>query len=155
MHHMPDWEALRDLSWQQAGFFTTEQGALFGFSSPLLNHHIKTGRVRRVRRGIYRLCELPRWPYGDVVVAWLWSRAVGVISHETALALHLHRWPPPADDPREIHLTLPPWWRTQRRLVPQNIRLHYGYVSPEESVWMDAMLLTSLERTKYDLEEFG
>jgi hypothetical protein len=43
MPHMPDWEALRDLAWQQAALFTTEQGAQLGFSSPLLTTSLSSG----------------------------------------------------------------------------------------------------------------
>jgi hypothetical protein len=41
-----------------------------------------------VRRGIYRLVHFPAGQHEELVVAWLWSERVGIVSHQTALALH-------------------------------------------------------------------
>ncbi|EQD81076.1 hypothetical protein B1A_00212, partial [mine drainage metagenome] len=55
----PTWQALYDIAAAQEGLFTTQQAAVAGYSLPLLAHHQKTGRVARIRRGIYRLVHFP------------------------------------------------------------------------------------------------
>lgn len=51
-------------------------------------HYVHIGRVVRVRRGIYRLVHFPAGEHEELVAAWLWSEPAGVVSHQTALALH-------------------------------------------------------------------
>jgi predicted transcriptional regulator of viral defense system len=55
---------------------------------PLLAHYQKTGRIARIRRGIYRLVHFPSGEQEELVTAWLWTDSQGVLSHQTALALH-------------------------------------------------------------------
>src|SRR6185295_13783337 len=106
----PDWNHLFETAGAQDGYFTTRQAADAGYSSQLLLKHIRAGRVARTRRGIYRLIHFPAGEHEELVIAWLWSEQAGVISHQTALALHglsdvlsVH-----------IHLTLPSAWRRRR-----------------------------------------
>ena len=84
----PAWQALYDVAAAQEGLFTTRQAATAGYSPPLLTHHQKAGRIVRIRRGIYRLVHFPPGEHEELVTAWLWTDAQGVLSHETALSLH-------------------------------------------------------------------
>src|ERR1700722_16737287 len=84
----PSWDRLFELAAGQDGLFTTEQAGGAGYSSQLLDHHVRGGNIVRVRRGIYRLVHFPAGEHEDLVVAWLWSEQAGVASHETALSLH-------------------------------------------------------------------
>jgi hypothetical protein len=43
------------------------------------------GRLRRLRRGLYRLVHFPLTEHEDLAALWLWSGQAGVFSHETAL----------------------------------------------------------------------
>src|ERR1700723_2980935 len=103
----PVWQALYDIASSQEGLFTTQQAAAAGYSAPLLTHHQKVGRIARIRRGIYRLAHFPSGEQEELVTAWLWADAQGVLSHQTALALQ------GLSDalPGRIHLTLPLMWR--------------------------------------------
>src|SRR6202789_4634916 len=83
----PNWQSLYDTAAAQAGLFTTRQAAAAGYSDPLLAHYQKVGRIARIRRGIYRLVHFPSGEQEDLVTAWLWTDAIGVLSHQTALAL--------------------------------------------------------------------
>ncbi len=84
----PDWDGLFETAGAQEGYFTTRQAAEAGYSSQLLLKHLRAGRVVRMRRGIYRLVHFPAGEHEELVIAWLWSKLAGVVSHQTALALH-------------------------------------------------------------------
>jgi hypothetical protein len=58
-HKTPSWDALFDVAASQEGLFTTGQAAEAGYSSQLLYAHMHAGRVRRLRRGVYRLVHFP------------------------------------------------------------------------------------------------
>ncbi len=84
----PSWDDLFDLAAGQDGLFSTAQAAEAGYSPQLLQKHLRAGRVRRVRRGVYRLVHFPPGEHEDLAAVWLWSNRAGVFSHETALSLH-------------------------------------------------------------------
>ena len=147
----PAWQALYDVAASQEGLFTTRQAAAAGYSSPLLAHHQKVGRIVRIRRGIYRLVHFPPGEHEDLVAAWLWTEAVGVLSHQTALSLHGLSDSLPA----QIHLTLPTGWQQRRLRVPKGLALHYAGVSTKERTWTGAVPVTSTRRTLDDCAHSG
>ena len=142
----PDWNALFESASAQDGYFTTGQAAQAGYSTQLLLKHIRAGRVVRVRRGLYRLVHFPAGEHDELITAWLWSERAGVISHQTALALH------GLSDalPSNVHLTLPHAWRRRRFRVPAGIVLHHSDVPPEDRSWFGAAPVTHPRRTLND-----
>jgi predicted transcriptional regulator of viral defense system len=142
----PDWDALFEIASAQSGYFTTRQAAGAGYSSQLLVKHIRAGRVARARRGIYRLVHFPASEHEELVTAWLWSEQAGVVSHQTALALH------GLSDvlPSHVHLTLPAAWRHRRFRVPQDVVLHHADVPPEDRSWFGAVPTTNARRSLND-----
>jgi predicted transcriptional regulator of viral defense system len=142
----PDRSALYELAAGQEGYFTTRQAEAVGYSRPLLDHHLKSGRIRRARRGVYRLVEFPSGEHEDLVVAWLWSDRAGVFSHDTALALHNLSDALPA----HLHLTLPASWSKRRLRVPEGARVHFADVPERERGWSGAVPVTSPPRTIRD-----
>ena len=74
----PDWDALFETASTQEGHFSTAQAGDAGFSPQLLAHHLRKGRIRRVRRKVYRLTHFPAGDHEDLVVVWLWSDRQGV-----------------------------------------------------------------------------
>ncbi len=142
----PAWQALYDVAAAQEGLFTTRQAAAAGYSAPLLAHHQKAGRIVRIRRGIYRLVHFPPGDHEDLVAAWLWTDAQGVMSHQTALSLH------GLSDvlPARVHLTLPLAWQHRRLRVPEGLILHHASVSLDERTWVNAVPTTSVRRTLTD-----
>jgi predicted transcriptional regulator of viral defense system len=142
----PTWQALYDIAAAQEGLFTTKQAAVAGYSAPLLVHHQKIGRIARIRRGIYRLVHFPSGEQEELVAAWLWTDSQGLLSHQTALALH------GLSDvlPAQIHLTLPLSWRRRRLRLPRGLVLHHADVSPGERTWVGAVPVTSARRTLND-----
>jgi predicted transcriptional regulator of viral defense system len=147
----PSWGRLFETACAQEGYFTTRQAADAGYSPQLLLKHLRAGRVARMRRGIYRLVHFPAGEHEDLVTAWLWSERAGVISHQTALALH------ELSDvlPAQVHLTLPRAWRSRRFRVPAGIVLHHADVSPEERAWIGPVPVTSARRSLNDCAREG
>jgi predicted transcriptional regulator of viral defense system len=99
----PSWDQLYQTAAGQDGLFTTAQAAAAGYSPELLIHHCHAGRLRRVRRGIYRLTYFPAGEHEDLMMVWLWSERRGIFSHQTALFLHELSDALPA----RVHITLP------------------------------------------------
>ena len=147
----PSWDLLYEEASAQEGYFTTRQAADSGFSTQLLLKHVRAGRIRRVRRGIYRLVHFPAGDHDDLVVAWLWSEQAGIVSHQTALALHGLSDALPA----HVHLTLPADWRARRLRVPDGIELHHADVPPAARTWFGAVPTTSVPRTLNDCAHAG
>lgn len=147
----PDWNRLFEVAATQEGLFTTKQAAVAGYSPQLLVHHLRTGKAVRVRRGIYRLVHFPAGQHEELVAAWLWSELAGVVSHQTALALHGLSDALPA----RIHLTLPAAWRRRRFLVPTDIVLHHADIPPDDRAWFGAVPTTNPRRTLNDCAQEG
>jgi len=147
----PSWDRLYETAEAQEGYFTTRQAAEAGYSSQLLLKHLRAGRVARIRRGIYRLVHFPAGKHGDLVTAWLWSEHAGVISHQSALALH------GLSDllPAQVHLTLPHAWRIRRFRVPTSVVLHHADASPEDRAWFGPVPVTSARRSLNDCAREG
>jgi predicted transcriptional regulator of viral defense system len=142
----PNWNALFDVGAAQAGYFTTRQAAEAGYSTQLLLKHQRAGRIVRAQRGIYRLVHFPPEEHEDLVRAWLWSDGKGVVSHESALALH------GLSDalPGRIHLTLPASWRGRRLRVPPGILLDHADVPAADRAWVGPIPVTSPRRSLVD-----
>jgi predicted transcriptional regulator of viral defense system len=142
----PDWSGLYEIAAAQEGLFTTKQAAAAGYSPQLLIHHVRAGRARRVRRGVYRLVHFPAGDHEDLVAAWLWSEQAGVVSHETALALL------GLSDvmPSRVHLTLPASWRARRFRVPRGVALHHSDVPAADRAWIGAVPITNARRALAD-----
>lgn len=147
----PDWNRLYETASGQAGYFTTEQAASDGYSTHLLRKHIHAGRVVRAQRGIYRLVHFPASEHEELVTVWLWSEQRGVVSHQTALALH------ELSDalPSQVHLTLPATWRERRLRVPPDVVLHYADVTQQDRAWFGAVPTTVPRRTLNDCATAG
>ncbi len=145
----PSWDALHATAEAQQGVFTSEQAAEAGFSSQLLNKHLHSGNLERVRRGIYRLARFPaaQRTQEDLVVAWLWSGQAGVLSHETALQLHELSDALPA----HIHLTVPTSWAARRVTPPELVQLAYADLEPSERTWVGWVPVTTPGRSIVDV----
>jgi predicted transcriptional regulator of viral defense system len=142
----PDWDLLFEVAAGQEGLFTTQQAAGAGFSPQLLVYHVRTGRITRVWRGVYRLARFPAGGHEDLVTVWLWSEQQGVFSHQTALALH------GLSDvlPSKLHLTLPAAWRQRRFQAPPDVILHHADLPESARSWYEAVPITSPRQTLAD-----
>lgn len=142
----PSWNHLYEIAAGQEGLFTTAQASAAGYSPELLIHHCHAGRLRRVRRGIYRLTHFPAGEHEDLMTVWLWSERRGIFSHQTALFLHQ------LSDvlPGRVHITLPAGWRRRRFRVPAGVILHHSDVDKVERAWVGSVPVTGPLRTLTD-----
>jgi predicted transcriptional regulator of viral defense system len=147
----PDWNRLYEIAAGQEGLFTTKQAAEAGYSPQLLIHHVAHGRTVRVQRGIYRLVHFPAGEHEQLVQAWLWSERIGVLSHQTALAVHR------LSDalPSQLHLTLPTKWLHRRLRVPEGVVLHHADVPKQDRTWFGPVPVTTVKRTLNDCAREG
>jgi predicted transcriptional regulator of viral defense system len=142
----PDWDGLYRTAAAQQGLFTTKQAAEAGYSPQLLLHHVQAGKIARVRRGIYRLVHFPAGEHEELAAVWLWSNDAGVVSHQTALALHGLSDALPA----QVHLSLPLAWRRRRLRAPSGVTLHWADVPPQDREWYGPVPITTVRRTLSD-----
>lgn len=142
----PSSDRLYEAAAGQAGYVTLAQVRDAGYSSPLLEYHVRQGHLERVARGVFRLAHFPAGEHEDLVVVWLWSSRLGVFSHETALVLHELSDALPARQ----HLTVPESWRKRRLRVPENIILHFADIPASDRSWKGPVPVTSPLRTIAD-----
>lgn len=146
----PDWDFLFEMAAVFYGYFTTYDATLAGYSPQLIRHHVQAGKFERVHRGIYRLVHYPlRVELERYMIAWMWSNARGVLSHQTALGRHRLCDSDPSEED-ELHLTVPPAWRTQRRRPPEGVILHYADVPPTDRTQRRTVPMTTPQRTLTD-----
>lgn len=143
----PSWNALYEAAATQSGHVTAQQAAEAGYSPQLLQKYLASGRIIRIRRGIYRLVHFPSSDLEDLVVYWLWSERAGVFSHETALFLH------ELSDvlPDITTLTVPNAWSRRRLRVPKGLQLRYADIPPTGRTWHGPVPVTTPLRTLYDV----
>jgi predicted transcriptional regulator of viral defense system len=107
------------------------------------------GKFRRIRRGIYRFVQFPAGAHEELVIAWLWSDQLGVVSHQSAL--HLHELSDAL--PARIHLTLPEARRGRR--IPDDVQLHHASVPTSGRTWLATVPITTVTRTLEDCARDG
>ncbi len=134
---------LHELAFGQAGYFTAAQAIAVGYSYQSQKYHADHGNWLRVDRGLFRL---PGWPSEaeDTYARWvLWSGGRGIVSHDSALALH-HL----SDaNPVRVHLTVP----RDFRMADEAVVTHPGEVGPEDFEVRGSWRITTPERTLLDV----
>jgi predicted transcriptional regulator of viral defense system len=137
-------DKLIEVAKYQKGYVATYQVEV---SNQLLRHHEQAGRIERVLRGVYRLNQYPTEEDEQLLVAYLWSKEQGTISHESALAIH------DLSDvlPNKVHLTLPEDQCRVRRKTPEWLELHFADISEDEKEWYDVVPVTRPIRTLVDV----
>lgn len=147
----PNFETLYGLAATRAGYFTAEEARQAGYGWALLSHHARTGRFRRVSRGVYRLRDYPSSPHEELVAVQTMLGPNAVISHESALdILELGDVIPDS-----IHATVP---RSGRgRSSPSGVSLHTVMrpLPPGEVVLRGPLRVTSPSRTIADVTATG
>ena len=143
-----EFDRVLEVAKYQHGYVATYQ---VGVSPKLLHYHEQAGALERVHHGIYRAKMYPREENEEFVVAFLWSRERGTISHASALAAH------GISDalPTKVHITLPTDEQPLRRKVPDWLAVHFGDVLEEEREWYDVVPLTRPVRTLVDVAVEG
>lgn len=136
----------------QQGHFTSQQADEAGVSNELLRHHVRTGRLIRVHRGVYRFRDFPPTPREHVVAAWLAAgKDLAVISHESALELL------ELTDviPFGVHLTVPRRARYTRSVPGVVLHTTVHEIDGSDILPIDGLPVTSVERTISDVATAG
>lgn len=139
---------LNALALRQAGYFTAAQALEVGYTHQAQRYHVGRKNWVHVDRGLFRL---PDWPEReeDVYVRWrLWSRHLGVVSHQSALSLYRV-----GDvNPALVHLTVPRGFRARDPAVV----LHRATLPPDDVVEREAgYRITTPERSLLDAAAAG
>jgi predicted transcriptional regulator of viral defense system len=144
-----DIRGLEAVSYEQSGYFTSEQARTHGVSRQLLNHHIKQGRFEQIRRGLYRVQGFPSSQHDDIREKWMTVGAEkAIVSHESALAL-LEL----SDNiPDKVHLLVPRRYRGLRR--PPGVVIHtFPDADKVATLRRDGMAVTAPARTLVDVAD--
>lgn len=132
---------LLDRAQQQYGYLTPDDAREVGVDPTQLRLMKQRKTLQRVGRGLYRVWLVPPTPLDAYMQAVLWTRRKGVLSHATALDLHEL-----CDvNPNAIHLTVPPDFRTRKK-VPPTYRLHRADLAPDGSAWHEGIPVVNAEQ---------
>jgi hypothetical protein len=134
---------LVDVAATQGGYFSAAQALEAGYSYPAQHYHATHDNWTRVGRGIFRVPEWPATPHEDLVRWTLWSGQRGVVSHESALAVH-----DLGDvNPAQVHLSVAPGFRAKA----PGVVLHQAVVAPTEKQEHSGFWVTTPLRSLIDI----
>ncbi len=141
---------LYEVAEDQAGYFTAAQARAAGLHQVRLVQLAGAGDIERISRGVYRFARFPFSRLSHYMEAALWPQVrrpgvVGVISHESALAVHGLSDVSPA----RIHVTLPAAARI-RREVPKGLVIHHADLASEDVERVEGVPVTTPERSIRD-----
>lgn len=146
-------KSLIEVAELQGGCFTAKQAVSAGYADSVHNYHVNNGDWIKEGRGIYRLAELPKSEWPELVTWSLWSRGredtpQGIYCMETALAVHGF-----VDKEDEImHMAVPASFRRNSE-IPHQLRLYKEDIPAQDIEKKPGFLVTTLERTVRDLRE--
>ena len=149
--HKREWDTvLYGIAEDQAGYFTAAQARAAGLHQVRLVQLAQQGDIERVSRGVYRFTRFPVSRLGHYMEAVLWPQVrrpdvAGVISHQSALAIHQLSDVSPA----RVHLTLPTVVRI-RREVPKGLVIHYADLAPADVERVEGVPVTTPGRSVRD-----
>lgn len=148
--HMLIWDRLVEIAVEHHGYVTTRDARDMGVDPVQLRLLTARGRLERAGRAVYRVPVLPRSEHDDLAAAVAWTLGRGVISHESALALHVL-----ADvNPSRIHLTVPRD-NHPRAAGGQLYRLHRRSLQAADITSVDGIPVTAVVRTINDCLNTG
>lgn len=132
-----------NLASEQGGYFTAAQAKEVGYSYQAQAHHVAAGNWLRIERGLFRLAEWVPDLHDDLVRWSLWSRDRGVISHETALAVHdIGEF-----ESSRVHLTVPSDFTMQDDAVV----LHHAELDADDVQNRTGFRITTPARSLIDI----
>ena len=143
MKNKPDFDHLYQIAEGQAGYFTTKQAHVAGYSRERLSDLTVRNQFKRIQHGIYRLPHFPTSRFEDLHVANLRIGPDSVISHESALAVY------ELSDvlPTKTHIIMPRTGSRRRK----GIQLHTHKLQKDEITLREGLQITTVERTIADM----
>ena len=136
-------QALFRLAAKQGGYFTAADAKRVGYSHQAQAYHVRAGNWHRAGRALFRLVEWVPDQYDDLIRWTLWSGGRGVVSHESALAVHEIG----ELEPSRVHLTVPPSFRRR----DERVALHRATLPAEDVVVHGGLHLTTVVRSLVDV----
>ena len=128
---------------EQGGYFSAAQAKAEGYSYQAQAHHVAAGNWLRVDRGVFRLAEWVPQLHDDLIRWTFWSKGRGVISHETALAVHgIGEF-----ESARVHLTVPAGFPTR----DPAITLHFTELPTTDIVGHSGYRVTTVLRSLVDV----
>ncbi len=125
---------LAEVALDQYGFVTTADARAIGVDPQRLVEMAARGTAERVFNGIYRLPVVGAGALDQLMLATLWPRGLGVLSHETALDLH-----DLCDvNPAKVHVSVPMAYRLTRE-VPRVYEIHRRRLDPADVMRHEAI----------------
>ncbi len=147
---MKVWDRLVERAAHQHGYVTTRDARDLDIDPTQLRLMAARGRLERTGRGVYRVPILPRGVHDDLAAALGWSLGRGVVSHESALALHGL-----SDvNPSRIHLTVPRD-NHPRAAGGELYRTHRRDLALSDVTQVDSLPVTTVVRTIRDCMTTG
>jgi predicted transcriptional regulator of viral defense system len=139
------WNTIMDVAIEHGGYITPTLMAATGVPAIELRKMVSRGTLDAAGHGIYRVPALPLDRYDEFILAGLWTRQHGVISHDSALAFHEL-----CDiNPTLIHLTIPISYRITRA-GGSLYALHRNDLTSSDVTEIEAVTVTSIRRTLDD-----
>jgi len=137
---------LYDLALDQFGYITSIDAKTAGAGRDVLVHMARAGHLERVSHGLYRFTLTPHEPNAHLMEAVLWSRSLGVLSHDSALDL----WDVSVVSPHHRHLTVPVGTRLRRKTPQPIYEIHQADLDEHEKTVWEGIPTTTLARTIRD-----
>jgi len=131
------------LAAEQGGYFTAAQAKKLGYSYQAQAHHVSVGNWLRIDRGLFRLAEWVPEVHDELAYWTLWSRGRGVVSYESALAVHQMG----EFEAAKVSLTVPPRF-TMR---DDALALHFEDLPPDDVELRTGFRVTTPIRTIIDI----
>jgi predicted transcriptional regulator of viral defense system len=140
------WDALMDIAVDNGGYVTPDLLNPVGVPAIELRKMVSRGSLSSAGRGVYRVPSLPYDRFDEFIVARLWAKGRGVISHDSALVVHEL-----CDiNPTKVHLTVPTKYRISRA-GGDRYEIHHCDLAIDDVTRMDAVTVTTIRRTLYDI----
>lgn len=110
-----------------------------------LRKMVSRGTLEQVAHGVYRVPALPRERFDELILARLWARGRGTISHDSALLVHEL-----CDiNPIRVHLIVPRTYRISRA-AGELYAIHHADLDETEVTRIDSVVVTTIRRTLSD-----
>jgi predicted transcriptional regulator of viral defense system len=139
------WDLILDVAVDNGGYVTPALMAPFGVPAVELRKMVARGVLAGTAHGVYRVPVLPLDRYDEFILARLWAKGRGVVSHDSALLVHEL-----CDiNPTTIHIIIPPDYRIGKA-GRERYTVHRADVPPGDVTHVGAVTLTSVIRTLTD-----
>jgi hypothetical protein len=134
--------AIAALAERQHDVVGRTQLVAIGISERAIDYRLKHRRLRRIYRGLYAVGHVTMSAEGRSMAAVLLAGPDAALSHRSAAA----QWGMRRTAPDRPEVTVP-----RERRQCRSLRFHYGVIAPDEVTIRQAIPLTSVSRTVFDL----